>query len=105
MCRCFRAPWCYKAYTWCEPGPEHTRTGMSLAEGTDIQALSVGRPIPGHLGACAHVECSHGILWHERPSGTSARPGAKCERPGCPCPGLLAHEITRHGLRSQDPAS
>ncbi len=103
-CQCFRAEYCYKAYIWCETGPEHTRTGMSLAEGTDIEALSKGRPIPGHLGACANVECSHALLRHERPSGTSPRAGAKCKIPGCPCPGLRHHEITRHSLR-QDSSS
>jgi hypothetical protein len=104
-CRCFRAPWCYKAYVWCEPGPERTRTGMSAAEGADIEALSKGRAIPGHLGACAVVECSHHILWHDRPSGTSARPGAACLIPGCPCPGLARHEITVYTLTRQDPVS
>jgi len=105
MCRCFRAPWCYKSYTWCEPGPERTRTGMSAAEGADIEALSKGRALPGHLHACANTECAHAKLWHERPSGTSARPGARCEVAGCPCPGWKPHEITRHSLVRQDPVS
>jgi hypothetical protein len=104
-CQCFRAPYCYKSYLWCETGPERTRTGMSPAEGADIEALSKGRAIPGHLHACANTACSHGLLWHERPSGTSPRPGARCTVPGCPCPGLLRHEITRHSLTRQDSSS
>jgi hypothetical protein len=105
MCRCFRAEYCYKAYTWCETGPEHTRTGMSAAESADITALSRGRAIPGHLHACASTECAHGILWHDRPSGTRARPGARCLIPGCPCPGLARHEITFYTLTRQDSVS
>lgn len=91
LCSCCRAPYCFKAYVWCERGPEHPRTGMSTAEGADLDALRFSRPVPGHLGACAEPSCSHGWTRHERSRGTSAKPGAACEVPGCPCPGLAKH--------------
>jgi hypothetical protein len=105
LCFCGRAERCYKAYVWCERGPEERRTGMSEAEGADLDALRQGRPVPGHLGACANLACSHGWLRHENTRGTSSRPGARCLIPGCPCTGLIKHTVTYHTLTRADPAS
>lgn len=101
LCFCGRAEHCFKAYVWCEPGPEHPRTGMSEGEGADQSLLMRGLPVPGHLGACANLACSHGWLWHER----HGRDGARCTRPGCPCTGLIKHKVTYFTLTRADPAS
>lgn len=102
-CPCGRAPRCYKSYTWCPPGPEGPRTGMSAAESDDLENLACGRPVPGHFGACANPECAHALLRHDRPRGTSPRPGAPCKIPGCRCPGLARHTLTRLDLIQSPP--
>jgi hypothetical protein len=87
-CHCGRNPQqCYSAYTWCPPWRNgEFRLGLSEAEAADMEALSKGRAVPHHMGACASSGCWHGNLWHER---HGKRP---CTRPGCPCAGYSKPE-------------
>lgn len=78
-CHCGRAAQCYSAYTWCPPWRNgEWRLGMSQAEAPGTEALSKGRAVPQHMGACASNSC-----WHGKRG---------CTRPGCPCAGYQLPE-------------
>jgi hypothetical protein len=63
---------------------------MTEREGRELDILARGLPVPGHPGACASAAaCWHGYLWHDR---HGAR---RCQRPGCPCPGLVRNDQRR----------